>query len=331
MGHRIEGGTAVRPLNVKAFGSVEIKMRWCNAHGDAKDIIDATMNDAPVQRRHAADELIEAMRAKGTCACVGLDPVLAKLPDGEGGAVDRIEHFCMQVVDAVAATVPAIKCQSACFERYGAQGMAVLEHVVKHARDAGLIVLHDAKRGDIGISASHYAAATFDGLGAHWITASPYLGRETLEPFCAGAHGGVFVLVRTSNPGSDDVQTLVLKDGRTVADATADMVAQLGEASIGKHGWSSVGAVVGATRPQEAEHFRERMPHAILLVPGIGAQGGTLESCKALCGTDGCGALFPASRSVLYAFHNASGPWVDAVSNAASTMAQAAGQMAGLR
>ncbi len=291
------------------------------------------MSDAPVQCRNAADQLVEAMRVKGTCACVGIDPVLEKLPEAlQGDSSDpvvRIESFCTHVLDAVASIVPAVKFQSACFERYGAAGLAVMERTVAHARQAGVIVLHDAKRGDIGISAEHYAAATFDALGANWITASPYLGRETLEPYLV--RGGVFVLVRTSNPGSDDLQTLLLSDGRTVAEATADMVDQLGSSTIGAHGRSCVGAVVGATRPDEAERFRGRMPSAILLVPGIGAQGGTLESCRALCGDDGCGALFPASRSVLYAFHNTTGSWTQAITDAASAMADTAGAMAGLR
>lgn len=288
------------------------------------------MNDAPVQCRNAADQLVEAMQAKGTCACVGIDPVLEKLPvDCTGDPVHCIEQFCMQVVDAIADHVPAVKFQSACFERYGSAGMAAQERAVTHACDAGLIVLHDAKRGDIGISAEHYAAATFESLGAQWITASPYLGRETIEPYLA--RGGVFVLVRTSNPGADDLQTQCLQDGRTIADATADMVRELGAAHIGVHGRSSVGAVVGATRPDEAAHFRERMPGAMLLVPGIGAQGGTLEACRVLCGDDGCGALFPASRSVLYAFHGVDGDWSAVVADAAARMASEAGAMAGLR
>ena len=288
------------------------------------------MNDAPVQRRNAADQLIEAMRSKGTCACVGIDPVINRLPDdGPSDPVASIESFCLQVVDAVAPHVPAVKFQSACFERHGSKGMAVLEQSVKHAADQGLIVLHDAKRGDIGISADHYGAATFERLGAHWITASGFLGRETLEPFCS--RGGVFVLVRTSNPGADCLQMLQLADGRTVAQATADMVNEISATHLGAHGYSSVGAVVGATRPEEAAMLRERMPYAMLLVPGIGAQGGSLSDCKALCGDSGCGALFPASRSVLYAFHDAPGDWRQAVSQAAAALAQAAGSMAGLR
>jgi orotidine-5'-phosphate decarboxylase len=338
MPHWIERLTPVAPNDAQPLLPIQIQMRRCDAHAEAEDIILTTMSDAPVQCRNAADQLIEAMRAKGTCACVGIDPVLEKLPssicadssDAEArDAVAHIESFCTYVLDAVSDIVPVVKFQSACFERFGALGMAALQRTVAHACDAGLVVLHDAKRGDIGISAEHYASATFDAIGAHWITASPYLGRETLEPYVA--RGGVFVLVRTSNPGSDDLQTLKLSDGRTVAEATADMVAQLGAAHIGEHGRSSVGAVVGATRPAEAEHFRNRMPKAILLVPGIGAQGGTLESCRALCGDDGCGALFPASRSVLYAFHNTAGPWIDAIAQAAAAMADTAGTMAGLR
>ncbi len=287
------------------------------------------MNDAPVQCRNAADQLIEAMRAKGTCACVGIDPVLERIPVEGESALARISAFCLGVIDAVHEHVPAVKIQSACFERLGADGVALMHECMAAATEAGLIVLHDAKRGDIGISAEHYAAATFDTAGAHWITASPWLGRETLEPYAS--RGGVFVLVRTSNPGSDDLQTQRLADGRTVAEAAADMVHEFGADYRGELGRSAVGAVVGATRPEEAAALRQRMPAAILLVPGIGAQGGTLESCAALCGDDGCGALFPASRSVLYPDAVDGQPWHAAVADAAKVMADTAGTVAGLR
>ena len=193
------------------------------------------MQDAP----HFADRLCLAVDRAGAPVCVGLDPVLERLPQGLEGddPADRIEAFCRGVIDAVAERVPAVKPQLACFERYGSAGWAAYERTVDHARRAGLVVIADAKRGDIGVSASHYAAALLESEhAADAVTVSPYLGPDTLEPFietAARTGRGLFALVRTSNPGSDALQSLRLADGRTVAGAVADTIAELGRAHRG--------------------------------------------------------------------------------------------------
>jgi orotidine-5'-phosphate decarboxylase len=269
---------------------------------------------------HFADRLLDACRAKGAPVCVGLDPVLDKLPAElrSLSAAEAIERFCVGVIDAVAEAVPCVKPQAACFERHGGAGYDAMLRVIEHARKRGLLVIADAKRGDIGVSSAHYAQAF---AVADALTVSPYLGDDALQPFidAAAAHGsGLFALVRTSNPGSDALQTLQLTDGRSVADAVADMLVRLGEPHVGASGYSLVGAVVGATKPQDAVHLRRRMPRQIFLVPGFGAQGGTADDVRACFNDDGAGAIVTASRSVIYAYANApSSPWPDAVTRAA--------------
>ena len=258
--------------------------------------------------------------------CVGLDPVLERLPD----AIDKadpaaaIEAFCLGVIDAVAEVVPAVKPQSACFERYGAPGVAVYHRVVAHAKAAGLIVVGDAKRGDIGTSSAHYAAGLLDDPhGCDTLTVNGYLGGDGLEPFqeVAAAQGkGLFVLVRTSNPGGDAIQSLELKDGRTVCEAVGDVVADLGSRCVGDSGYSNVGMVVGATKPEDAAKLRERYPQQLFLVPGFGAQGGGAEDVRACFKPDGTGALITASRSVIYAFEQGSDDWQASVAAAAQSL-----------
>ena len=187
------------------------------------------------------------------------------------------------------------------------------------ARQHGLVTILDAKRGDIGISASHYAAAA-TAMGADWITASGYMGPDTLMPFL-DAGLGTFVLVRTSNPGSDALQSLALADGRTVAEAVADMVEELGAARCGAHGMSQLGAVVGATKPADGSALRARMHRTIMLVPGYGAQGGTLADIRPLFGDSGHDAVVTASRSVIYAFDPANRDWASSVARAAESLA----------
>ncbi|MFK7789962.1 MAG: orotidine-5'-phosphate decarboxylase [Phycisphaeraceae bacterium] len=277
--------------------------------------------------QHFADRLLDACNAKGAPVCVGLDPVLERLPD----AIDRadpvaaIEAFSLGVIDAVADVVPAVKPQSACFERYGAPGVAVYHRVVAHAKSAGLIVVGDAKRGDIGTSSAHYAQGLLAGdHGCDTLTVNGYLGGDGLEPFQQVAQGqgkGLFVLVRTSNPGGDAIQSLELKDGRTVAEAVGDVVASLGSSCVGDSGYSNVGMVVGATKPTDALKLRERYPQQLFLVPGFGAQGGGAEDVKACFKPDGTGALITASRSVIYAFaQDQSVAWESSVTGAAITL-----------
>jgi orotidine-5'-phosphate decarboxylase len=259
-----------------------------------------------------AHRLAQAIDRSSTIACVGLDPVLEKLPAEIRARhlepTVAIEEFCAGVIRAVAGTVGIIKPQSACFERYGSRGLAALERLCRQAREAGLLVILDAKRGDIGISAEHYAAAAVH-TGAEAITLNGYLGLETIEPYLA-AGLGVFVLVRTSNPGSDGVQTAPLADGRTVAQAMADTIAALGERYVDDSGWSQVGVVIGATKSAEGQTLRVRLPTQFVLVPGYGAQGGTIADVRAIAadsavasraqGPSRHGLIVNASRAVLY-------------------------------
>lgn len=269
-----------------------------------------------------ADRLAAAIAAKGTPACVGLDPVLERLPAAVRARhtepVAAIDEFCRGVLRAVAPHVPVVKFQSACFERYGGAGVTLLEQLSRQARSLGLLVLLDAKRGDIGISAEHYGAACLH-AGADAVTVNGYLGPSTVEPYLR-AGLGVFVLVRTSNPDSDMVQAVRLADGRSVAELMADQVAALGDPWMGSGGYSDVGAVVGATKAADGKALRARMPRQVFLVPGYGAQGGTAEDVRALLDGRGGGVLVTASRSIIYAFEPDRADWAVAVGLAAGRL-----------
>ncbi len=268
---------------------------------------------------HPADRLCSTMDDVGASLCVGLDPVQAKMhPDLHAlTPLESFQVFCGGVIDAVSGIAASVKFQSACFERLGAQGVALLGDLRQTANNRGLQVILDAKRGDIGISAEHYAvAATADGP-CDWITVNPYLGIDGIEPFL-DAGLGVFCLARTSNPSGDAIQKQLLQDGRTVAQSIADLLATCGQKYIGQSGWSSLGAVVGATKPDEAIELRARMPQQIFLMPGIGAQGATAEMI-APCFSEGHGALATASRSVLYPQPNMD--WQTDIADAATKLA----------
>lgn len=271
-----------------------------------------------------ADRLDSAMSRAGSPVCVGLDPVLESLPravrDHHPDAPSAIEAFSVRVLEAVAPSAAVVKLQSACYERYGSAGFAALERVAVRARELGLLVILDAKRGDIGISASHYAAAAAY-LGADAVTVNGYLGPSGVEPFLA-AGLGVFVLVRTSNPDSDTVQSREMRDGGTVAGLMAGLVAGLGRDRVGRSGLSSVGAVVGATKAADGRALRALMPDQPFLVPGYGAQGGTADDIRALLRPAGApGVVVTASRSVIYAKPEGREAWDAAVSRAAAAMA----------
>ena len=282
---------------------------------------------------HFADTLAEALDRTGAPACVGLDPVIEKIPQEsldattrEGGDdVEALGDFCIGVLHAVHdAGITVVKPQSACFERHGSAGFAQLERVIAEAHRLSLLVVLDAKRGDIGVSAEHYAAWAFDHLDAHAITVSPYLGPDTIEPFMRDGRG-IFPLVRTSNPESDKVQSLRLADGRSVAEMIADHVQELGKHRRGGRGMSDIGAVVGATKASEAAALRERMPDQIFLVPGFGAQGGTVNDVRVMARPGArragdLGVLVNASRSVIYAKATGGDRWTDAVRSAAEKL-----------
>ena len=297
---------------------------------------------------HFADTLIERCAAKGTPVCVGIDPVYERLPSAVRGdrptasaavdaqeAVDAIRRFVIGVLDAVAPHVACVKFQSACFERYRWTGLEAYDRLIDAAKRRDLLVIADAKRGDIGISAAHYAAgcladsrlADTDNLtGPDALTINSYLGADAIDPFlqvAADEGKGLFALVRTSNPGGDAVQSLSLADGGTVATAVAGLIAQLGSEQryLGDSGYSLLGAVVGATKVHELAQLRKLMPRQVLLVPGFGAQGGGGQDVKACFNPDGQGALITASRSVIYACEQAdTDDWQRAVQDAAIDM-----------
>jgi orotidine-5'-phosphate decarboxylase len=219
---------------------------------------------------------------------------------------------CLALIDAVAPACVAVKLQMACFERLGAPGREALAAVAGHAREAGLLVIADGKRGDIDVTARAYAESLFgglstpfgalDGLGADAITVNPLMGRDAIEPFVAAARAagaGVLVLVRTSNPGAADIEDLELARGGTLWERLAGLVDELGRPGVGESsGLSDIGAVVGATVPAHLVRARELMPHAVLLLPGVGAQGGRVEDLAPAFAPGCAGGLIAASRSI---------------------------------
>ncbi|HXF98964.1 MAG TPA: orotidine-5'-phosphate decarboxylase, partial [Gaiellaceae bacterium] len=281
--------------------------------------------------------LAAAVERKRSQLVVGLDPRVDVLPMelrgeallGRPGAAAAVARFCRGIVDAVGPYAVAVKPQAAFFEQLGADGMRALEEVCAYARAAGLLVLLDAKRGDVGPTARAYAAAYLepadDGAAlADAMTASPYLGEDAVEPFLAACrrHGaGVFFLVRTSNAGAADVQDLALSDGRPLWQYLAALVHTWGEGIVGEAGLSSVGAVVGATNPRAVSEARRLMPQTPLLLPGVGAQGATPADVARAFTSGPASALVTASRSVIYAFREGEDDWRGAAAAAAERLA----------
>lgn len=277
----------------------------------------------PFMSDHFADRLILAIDKKQTPICVGIDPILEMIPeeiareaqqrpeDAEA-AIDAIFEFVTRILRIVAPLVPIVKFQSAYFEKYLWEGVEAYYSLIQEAHELGLLVIGDIKRGDIGSTASAYAAGhlappDFEGYEESLIpdaaTINPMLGLDTLEPFvkAAGEYDkGLFVLVRTSNPGSQLLQDAKLADGRTWSEMLADSLAPLTAQTRGESGYSYVGAVVGATQPHTIQSMRQRLPYSIFLLPGYGTQGATADMTKAAF-TNGKGAIISASRSILYA------------------------------
>lgn len=263
---------------------------------------------------HFADRLIAAVRAKGNPVLVGLDPRTESLPPGlvVGSSPEDLSfaycEFCKRVIDVVAPLVPAVKPQAAFFEQLGPAGCFALKAVIDYAAAAGLVVILDGKRNDIGSTAQGYAEAYLGpGASSPWgcdaLTVSPYLGDDSLTPFVdiAKARGaGVFVLVKTSNPGGKRFQDIVA-EGRPLYRHVAEYVEQLATDTAGQGGFGLVGAVVGATYPQQLAELRAALPHAWLLIPGFGAQGGTAKDCAAAFDQQGLGAIVNNSRGIIFA------------------------------
>jgi orotidine-5'-phosphate decarboxylase len=275
---------------------------------------------------HFADRLATDVRAKGTALCVGLDPrreslprsVRDRYPETPEGTAAAYEEFCDRVLDIIATRVGVVKPQSAFFEACGPTGVAALQRLMRRAKQLGLIAILDAKRGDIASTAAAYAAAAFDVMDADAVTINPYLGRDAVEPFISAARRdgrGVFVLVRTSNPGASLFQDLPC-DARPMYQHVASAVASWNGENVGKCGLGDVGAVVGATHPAELKLLREQLPNVWFLVPGYGAQGGTVTDVRAAFRVDGLGAVVNSSRGVTFPFDPDDANWEDAIKTA---------------
>ena len=296
---------------------------------------------------HFADAVIARSRALGHCFCLGLDPHLAMIPTAfRRGAMDArdpetiaaIEDFLTAVIDIAAPEVAAMKPQSAMYERLGSAGIAMLERIVAYAHERGVLVVLDAKRGDIGSTAEAYAEAylTPDSPNpVECLTVNPYMGVDTLEPYLklCRAHGrGILVLVKTSNPGSGDFQNLRTGNS-TVYGSVALALKPICETLTGPGtGWSSLGVVVGATYPDEAADIRALLPKALFLIPGFGHQGGDLRQFAAALppGPAGReGGLISSSRATLFPAEAADGNFETWKSTFTETLARHIATVAG--
>lgn len=276
-----------------------------------------------------ADRLTDACRARGNAVCVGLDPRWEQLPIAprrrhEQDPAAAVEEFCLRVLDIVAPLVAVVKPQSAFFESHGPAGMSALQAVLRRARDLGLITILDSKRNDIASTAAAYADAVFGGncRQAVWpadaMTINPYLGRDAVEPFLASARrvqGGVFVLVRTSNPGAGQFQDLDCA-GKPLYESVAAAVGTWANENLASCDLGDIGAVVGATHPAELARVRRLLPHVLFLIPGYGTQGGNAADTAAGFRADGTGAIVNSSRGITASFHPEDTNWEAAIETA---------------
>ncbi len=270
---------------------------------------------------------------------MGIDPrgpfpaaVERGLAETRAGRARAVERYAIGLLDAVAPHCVAVKPQVALFEVLGGYGLTALDAVCREARERDLLVIADAKRGDIASTATAYAEAWIgirpgdDQPVADAVTVNPYMGPDTIEPFLAVADrtgAGVFVLARTSNPGAAELEERRLEDGTPVWERVAGWIAEWGAGRRGASGLASVGAVIGATSPAAVDRARELMPDAPLLLPGVGAQGGRAEDLAAAFARHPAGGLVVAARSVIEAWREAEGDWQDAVADAARAHAAA--------
>ncbi len=282
--------------------------------------------------QHFADRLTNRISKLGNPTVVGLDPRLNQIPDyilasskeeyGETieAAAEAIIDFNMGIIDAINDIVPAVKPQIAFYECYGHHGLRAYEETVRYAQEKGLLVIGDAKRNDIGSTAEAYAnghLGSVDVFGSpqktidvDCLTVTPYLGTDGIKPFtkvCEEEGKGIFVLVRTSNPSADEIQGQALGD-HLMDEHVATLVEGWGRELIGKSGFSAVGAVVGATYPEEARVLRNIMPNQIFLVPGYGAQGGGADDVKYSFHKNGTGAIVNSSRGIIFAYQKQEKP-----------------------
>jgi len=273
------------------------------------------------------DRLISKVRKLENPTVVGLDPKLDYIPTAitekafrqygtnMQGASEAIIMFNRRLIDAVCDIVPAVKPQLAYYEMYGINGIRAFNETCRYAASKGMLVIADGKRNDIGSTAEAYSAAYLGktSIGDVFVpvfdtdalTVNPYLGYDGIKPFiedCAASGKGIFVLVKTSNKSSGQLQDIVTQNGRHIYEIVAELVEEWGSTVVGKNGYSSVGAVVGATYPEQAAVLRKIMKKAYFLVPGYGAQGGTAKDAAAAFNDDGLGAVINASRSIMCAW-----------------------------
>jgi orotidine-5'-phosphate decarboxylase len=279
---------------------------------------------------HFADRLAAAVRAKATPLCVGLDPRWELLPASirqrnAGNIAAAYEEFCFRVLDIVAPRVPVVKPQSAFFEAAGPDGLTALQQVIRKAKRLGMVAILDAKRGDIASTATAYAEAAFSVFDADALTVNPYLGRDSVVPFLQVARKdgrGLFVLVRTSNPGGGQFQDLDCA-GEPLYVRVAEEVRTWARENLGQCGFGDVGAVVGATQPAELAALRQMLPDVWFLVPGFGAQGGTAADVAAAFRSDGLGAVVNSSRGITFPFAADDPNWEAAIEAATGRSIQA--------
>ena len=271
---------------------------------------------------NAIDRLIDKIKEMNNPTVMGLDPRYELLPecikgkckDNVESVLDGILEYNKKLIDSVSDIIPAVKPQLAFYEMFGPKGMECFKETCKYAKEKGMIVIADCKRGDIGSTCSGYSNAYLGktNIGSNeesfydidFITVNPYLGSDGIKPFiedCIKYNKGLFILVKTSNPSSGELQDLKLENGKTIYEEVGSLVSRWGEEYVGKYGFSSVGAVVGATYPTQMETLREMMPNTFFLIPGYGAQGGKADDI-ALGFKNGLGGIVNASRSLMCAY-----------------------------
>ncbi len=268
------------------------------------------------------DKLIERIKELDNPTVAGIDTSFDYLPDDMKNGVkdfksasEAVLEFNKRIIDNICDIVPCVKVQIAYYEMYGLDGMHTFAETVKYAGKKGMLVMTDAKRNDIGATAECYAKAylgetavgdkTYTAFDSDFLTVNGYLGSDGIKPFLGWMQKrdkGIFVLVKTSNKSSGELQDLKLENGKTVYEYMGSLVEEWGKDSIGKYGYSAVGAVVGATHPAQAEILRKEMPHTFFLIPGYGAQGGTADALKVCFNSDGLGGIVNSSRGILCAY-----------------------------
>ncbi len=271
------------------------------------------------------DKLIEKIVDLQNPTCVGLDTSFGYLPDEmkKGvttfeSAAEAIAEFNMNIIDKVCDIVPSVKVQIAYYEAYGHAGLQAFEYTVNYAKGRGLVVIADCKRNDIGSTAGCYSTAYLGktdlngkqlrAFAADMLTVNGYLGYDGIKPFVDDIEKydkSIFVLVKTSNPSSGELQNLKLENGKYIYEQMGELVSEWGKDSVGKYGYSEVGAVVGATHPEEAERLRAQLPNTFFLIPGYGAQGGSAQMLKVCFDKKGLGGVVNSSRGIICAYKDA--------------------------